>query len=478
MSYPVKTLEEFKTQLSRFVDEELRIPTINVRTQSDGPSLNVDDVIDYFSLPVAKRNKVLNITSFNLGHTGLDGLVMAPRIVRDLDLVSRVWPSRKLVRFYDDLVYNPFAFVEKSKIGTDATAYDIFSPPRTMSYLLLGPEGAYTDWHLDFAGSSVWYHVVKGKKVFMAAPDTAHNIRQFLIWSSSDDQNSFLGEKLEKRVRVELNEGDTMFLPGGWFHAVSTPVDSVVVGGNYLNPLRLNQILTVRKIERRLDIPSHAEYPKFDMLMYYAAGDIIKRCQLSRGRVDEMMVDSIVTRLEAKGLEGLASYLESAAEELESNYKGRMSHEKRLFREDIKRCKKEVLLITSFLRNEMTRLKTVYTSNTRDDEEEVSFLDEAQWEESCPSRARRKARRSPKNDSLRRNNEDDNEDVNGGDHEIISKEMKRGQASAVDVEDVDNKRSAKQEDCAWSSELPENARQGSSEQAEESVEVLLSEEEN
>jgi len=100
MSYPVQTLEEFKTRLARFVHEELTIPTIDVRTQSDGQPLNVIDVVKYFSEPAAKRKAILNITSFNLAHTGLDGLVVAPQIVRDLDLVSRVWPSQRMIRFY------------------------------------------------------------------------------------------------------------------------------------------------------------------------------------------------------------------------------------------------------------------------------------------------------------------------------------------------------------------------------------------
>ena len=28
-------------------------------------------------------------------------------------------------------------------------------------YCLMGVRGAYTDWHVDFGGSSVWYHVLQ-----------------------------------------------------------------------------------------------------------------------------------------------------------------------------------------------------------------------------------------------------------------------------------------------------------------------------
>lgn len=100
MSYPIETLEGFKTRMTRFVDEELVIPTINVKTQSDGPPLTSRGVIRYFSKPPSKRGDLLNITSFNLSQTGLEGLVVAPRVVRDLDLVNRAWPSQRLIRFF------------------------------------------------------------------------------------------------------------------------------------------------------------------------------------------------------------------------------------------------------------------------------------------------------------------------------------------------------------------------------------------
>lgn len=331
-------------------------------------------------------------------------------------------------------MHNPFAFLEKMKIGEDATSYDVYSPPKTMAYLLLGPEGAYTDWHVDFAGSSVWYHVVKGKKVFMAAPDTEHNIRQFLNWSSSDDQNDFLGERLEKCVRLELNEGDTMFLPGGWFHAVSTPEDSVVVGGNYINPLRLKQLLTVRKIERQLDISSQAEYPKFDMLMYYAAGDFIKRCQQSRERGGRMQ-KAIVTKLEAKGLESLAAYLESVVDQLESSLRGgRLTKEKRALIENVERCKGEVLLITSFLRCELDWLKSVYSCDGTDVEEDPSFSEEVGFRDISLSRARRRVRCSSDDG----HGDDDDDDLEVLDHDDEGESHHRNSGGGEESQGADH----------------------------------------
>jgi F-box/leucine-rich repeat protein 10/11 len=33
---------------------------------------------------------------------------------------------------------------------------------------------------------------------------------------------------------VDLSEGDTMLIPSGWIHAVWTPENSLVIGGNFL----------------------------------------------------------------------------------------------------------------------------------------------------------------------------------------------------------------------------------------------------
>ena len=55
-------------------------------------------------------------------------------------------------------------------------------------YALMGPAGAYTDFHIDFGGSSVWYHVVAGRKSFLLVPPTPPNLAAFEAWSSSNKQ--------------------------------------------------------------------------------------------------------------------------------------------------------------------------------------------------------------------------------------------------------------------------------------------------
>lgn len=40
-------------------------------------------------------------------------------------------------------------------------------------------------------------------------------------------------------MRYELHAGDTLLIPSGWPHAVVTPEDSLVIGGNFLHSLDL-----------------------------------------------------------------------------------------------------------------------------------------------------------------------------------------------------------------------------------------------
>lgn len=51
----------------------------------------------------------------------------------------------------------------------------------------------------------------------------------------------FMGTALKKKgdglFKLTIEEGETVFLPAGWIHAVYTPVDSIVFGGNFFHDL-------------------------------------------------------------------------------------------------------------------------------------------------------------------------------------------------------------------------------------------------
>lgn len=43
-------------------------------------------------------------------------------------------------------------------------------------------KNCYTDFHIDFGGTSVWYHILRGKKVFWLIPPTPLNMELYEQW--------------------------------------------------------------------------------------------------------------------------------------------------------------------------------------------------------------------------------------------------------------------------------------------------------
>ena len=76
--------------------------------------------------------------------------------------------------------------------------------------------GSYTDFHLDFGGTSVWYHIVDGAKVFWVIPPTEEHLSKFVKWTLAGKQSDvFFGDMVSQCYRVNLFAGDTFYLPGG-----------------------------------------------------------------------------------------------------------------------------------------------------------------------------------------------------------------------------------------------------------------------
>ena len=50
---------------------------------------------------------------------------------------------------------------------------------------------------------------------------------------------TFLGDMVDKCYKIAVTEGQTLFIPTGWIHAVLTTEDSLVFGGNFLHSLNI-----------------------------------------------------------------------------------------------------------------------------------------------------------------------------------------------------------------------------------------------
>jgi hypothetical protein len=116
----------------------------------------------YFHRPSKRASKgVYNVISLEFSGTPLEALVRAPSVVREIDWIDVVWPGRRHV----------------------SGQY-----PRVQYYCLMSVAGSWTDFHVDFGGTSVWYHVHTGKKIFLFIPPTDSNLRAYERWTGSADQ--------------------------------------------------------------------------------------------------------------------------------------------------------------------------------------------------------------------------------------------------------------------------------------------------
>lgn len=201
---------------------------------------------DWYCDP-ARRRTLLNVISLEFSRTPLARLVRAPAAVRALSWASQTWPS------------------DYSRRG---------ALPQVTYYCLMSPAGAWTDWHLDFGGTGVWYHLHTGMKTFLFAPPTTRNLDAFVTWGKSpaQDQQPFASMPgLEGAFSVDVAAGQTLLIPAGWLHAVVTRKDSLVFGGNYLAYLDVPTQLAIRDVEIRLRIARKFTFPHWEALHWFAA---------------------------------------------------------------------------------------------------------------------------------------------------------------------------------------------------------------
>ena len=223
---------------------EEKVEVIDVKSQNgEGKKWNMRRWADYYENP---SNKVVrNVISLEVSQSMLGRLIRRPKIVRDLDLQDAVWP--------DDLL-------AKGEF------------PRVQFYCLMSVADCFTDFHIDFGGSSVFYHILKGKKTFLFIPPKEKHLKKYEEWCMSPAQNwTFLADQTKECYRVDLSEGDTALIPSGWIHAVWTPEDSLVIGGNFLTRMNFGMQLRVAQVEKATGVARKFRYPHFQKIHWYTA---------------------------------------------------------------------------------------------------------------------------------------------------------------------------------------------------------------
>ncbi|XP_063697320.1 jmjC domain-containing histone demethylation protein 1 [Culicoides brevitarsis] len=248
------------------------------------------------------KKKLLNVISLEFSHTKLENYVQSPKIVRQVDWVDVVWPTK----------------LKNAQIEGTNLIEDMMYP-KVQKYCLMSVRNCFTDFHIDFGGTSVWYHILKGSKVFWLIPPTQENLQLYEKWVLSGKQSDiFFGDTVEKCGRVYLTAGNTFFIPTGWIHAVYTPEDSLVFGGNFLHSFGIVKQLKVAQVEDSTKVPQKFRYPFFTEMLWYVLAKYVKTL-LNHNHLEEDDEDELdtvqikghvhLTRYELFGLKDIVMYL-------------------------------------------------------------------------------------------------------------------------------------------------------------------------
>uniref|UniRef100_A0A7N6AJ65 PHD finger protein 8 n=1 Tax=Anabas testudineus TaxID=64144 RepID=A0A7N6AJ65_ANATE len=232
------------TDVEHYIGGDKEIDVIDVSRQCD-LKMRLGDFVEYYNCP--NRDKVLNVISLEFSETRLSNLVETPKIVRKLSWVENLWPEES-----------------------------VFERPNVQKYCLMGVKDSYTDFHIDFGGTSVWYHVLRGEKIFYLISPTPANLALFERWSSSSNQNEmFFGDQVDMCYKCSVKQGNTLFIPTGWIHAVLTPVDCLAFGGNFLHSLNIDMQLRAYEIEKRLSTADLFRFPNFETVCWYVGKHLL-----------------------------------------------------------------------------------------------------------------------------------------------------------------------------------------------------------
>uniref|UniRef100_A0A665VYF9 Lysine-specific demethylase 2B n=1 Tax=Echeneis naucrates TaxID=173247 RepID=A0A665VYF9_ECHNA len=239
------------SEIKGLVGSRRSVDVMDVSTQK-GSEMSMAQFVRYYETPEEERDKLFNVISLEFSHTKLENLIKRPT-VDQVDWVDNMWPPN----------------LKESQ--TEATnVISEMKYPKVQRYCLMSVKGCYTDFHIDFGGTSVWYHVFKGQKVFWLIPPTNHNLALYEDWVLSGKQSDvFLGDRADGCQRVELKQGYTFFIPSGWIHAVYTPEDTLVFGGNILHSFNIPMQLTIHEIENRTKVHSKFRFPFYYEMCWY-----------------------------------------------------------------------------------------------------------------------------------------------------------------------------------------------------------------
>ncbi|CAL2035438.1 unnamed protein product [Caenorhabditis brenneri] len=234
--------------LKNYLDVNKYVKVIGSNDQNEY-SLKIKDLLDRLEDDTIYRDQPYNLISMECtkDQYKLHKQITVPTFVSGNAIIQKL---ESLLR--DEY----FAIREKKSSAHPIATYlnaKMKNMPRYQKFLLLSMKNSFTGVHVDPAATSVYYHVLHGKKVFYVCPPTKKNLEIYKYFERRPDQSKWVGDVLfDGWQRIEINAGETAMIPAGWIHFVFTPEDSIVIGGNFLTEQSMEMQFEIARLEEEL----------------------------------------------------------------------------------------------------------------------------------------------------------------------------------------------------------------------------------
>ncbi|GMH77573.1 hypothetical protein TrST_g5711 [Triparma strigata] len=206
-------------------------------------------------------------------------LVREDKLTRAENLISLEFTDLKLVEYV-----KPPQFVKDICWVTNHWPPNTPNKPQVGNYCLISSPGCWTDFHSDFGGSTVWYHVVCGIKIFYLLEPTDFNRMKYEEWLCDPSQASIFFPDIGRNVKIiNVKAGETLCIPSGWIHGVYTPVKSLAFGGNLLHDMGVEMQIEINSLETRVNVVEKFKFPEFVQVCYYRGAGMVREMREGRG---------------------------------------------------------------------------------------------------------------------------------------------------------------------------------------------------
>jgi len=153
-------------------------------------------------------------------------------LLRQHDPLSRLYVSGW--RFFEHYACMLNDFIEPAQAQPDAFRLfptSVFNP---LLWIIIGSSGSGTDLHRDVLDTHAWLAVIRGRKrVVLHPPVHIYNYRKY----RAEGLNLLRKRCGEGAWRyVEVDDGDLLLIPAGWWHEVRNEGITLAVTRNFVTP--------------------------------------------------------------------------------------------------------------------------------------------------------------------------------------------------------------------------------------------------